>query len=155
MDKLTRTVYIASDHAGFVIKEGLIKHFKTKSVSFVDLGPETADRVDYPDFGSKLAKKVQFTNDIGILVCGTGTGICISANKHKGIRCSICNNIFIAKRAIDNDYPNVIALGERLVGQTQANEIVEYFLEHLPVLDEKFLKEQEELKEIEEQNLMS
>ena len=88
-----KKIFISSDHAGFGLKEDIKKHLKNKKLNFKDLGPFNDDSVDYPDYAHKLAKKVKVSkNNVGILVCGSGTGMNIAANKHKNIRAAQCFN---------------------------------------------------------------
>lgn len=123
-------IYIASDHGGLKLKSEIKKHLKLKSIDFEDLGPSDDNSVDYPDFASKVAKKIQENKDAkGILICGTGQGIGIAANKHKGIRCAILNDVFSAKMAVAHNNANVFSLGERVIGVSLALEIVDAFLE--------------------------
>ena len=86
-----KKIFISSDHAGFKLKEEIKHHLKRKKFTFEDLGPRNNDRVDYPDYAHKVAKKVRVNKkNIGILVCGSGTGMSIAANKHKNIRAAQC-----------------------------------------------------------------
>jgi ribose 5-phosphate isomerase B len=146
MDKLQRTILLASDHAGFELKEILKAYLNGKDIKVEDLGPQTADRCDYPDYASKLCTEMQNKDSLGILVCGSGTGISIAANKFKNIRCAICNNLNVAKESIKKDNPNVIAMGERVIGPDVAKVIVDEFLNYgmskkeEPKVDEKLTK---------------
>jgi ribose 5-phosphate isomerase B len=155
MEKLQRSIVLASDHAGLALKNVIIQHLKDKKLTdwkIEDVGAYNLEKSDYPDFAAEGAKKIQKTKNIGIFVCGTGTGICFSANKFKGIRASICNNYYCARQAIKKDFPNVIAMGERVVGEGVALEIVDYFLQNVPEISEEKLKE---LEEIENENLLN
>ena len=88
-----KKIFISSDHAGFKLKEDIKKHLKNIKLNFKDLGPVNDTSVDYPDYAHKLAKKVKISkNNVGILVCGSGTGMNIAANKHKNIRAAQCFN---------------------------------------------------------------
>ena len=122
--------FIASDHAGFNIKE-LVKDI-VKGVGFevVDLGPYSADRVDYPDFAALVSQEVQkdLDNHRGILICGTGIGMSMSANKFDGIRAALCHNSYSAKMAREHNDANILCLGERVCGVGVIEEIVKIFL---------------------------
>ena len=88
-----KKIFISSDHAGFKLKEEIKISLKRKKLKFEDLGPDDNNRVDYPDYAHKLARKVKISkNNVGILVCGSGTGMSIAANKHKNIRAAQCFN---------------------------------------------------------------
>ena len=89
-----KKIFISSDHAGFKLKEYIKSFLRNKKINFKDLGPVSEDRVDYPDYAHKVAKKVQTNkSNVGILVCGSGTGMSIAANKHKNIRAAQCFNL--------------------------------------------------------------
>jgi len=119
-------IFIASDHAGVELKSFLKE--KLKNFEVVDLGPENKERVDYPDYAKKVAKSVQ-KEGIGILICGTGIGMSISANKFKGIRAALANDIFLAKLAKEHNNANILCLGARVVAKDLAYEIVKTWLE--------------------------
>ena len=119
---------IASDHAGFVLKNKLMDHFKNK-FEFNDFGTNSEESVDYPDFAHKLCKQVaKDKNHVGILVCGSGVGMSIAANKNKGIRAALCYSVKNAKLSRLHNDANVITLGERLIKKTVALKCVESFL---------------------------
>ena len=153
-NKFQRTILLACDHAGYTLKHSIMSYLKSKNLEFKDVGTFSAERCDYPDNAAALAKEMDKKKDLGILVCGTGTGISIAANKFKGIRCSICNNFYVGKKSIEIDNPNCIAMGERVVGEQMALEIVELFLSK-KLAEEPSEKEiADELTELEEKNLL-
>jgi ribose 5-phosphate isomerase B len=118
-----KKIYIASDHAGFKLKEKLKKYF-----SFEDLGPDKYDKEDdYPDFAKKLAKKIS-KDSIGVLVCGSGHGMNISANKFKGIRATVCWNKISAKYAKEHNNVNVLCIPARLVSEATAKDIIKTWM---------------------------
>jgi ribose 5-phosphate isomerase B len=122
-------VAIASDHAGFQLKEMLRQLLLDDGHDVADLGPETADRVDYPDFAHSLARKVSAGGvDRGVLVCGSGIGMAISANRHAGVRAANCSSMLQAELCRRHNNANVVCLGERLVGPGLADRIVRTFL---------------------------
>lgn len=126
-------IAIGSDHAGFYLKEDLIKYLEEKNIEVKDMGPFDDNRVDYPDYGHAVGHEVIDNKmDFGIVICGSGIGISISANKVKGIRAALCSEPYSARLARRHNDANVLAMGARLIGHDMAIEIVEAFL------DEKF-----------------
>ena len=121
-------IFISSDHAGFKLKKSIIKKF-SKNQKFVDLGPESNKSVDYPDYAHKLSKKVSSNSrNFGILVCGSGTGMAISANKNKKIRAALCYSIKNTKLSRLHNNANIITLGERLINKNKAINLIKVFL---------------------------
>jgi len=109
--------YIATDHAGVVIKESVKKMVEDLGHEIIDLGPFSTDRVDYPDYAHKLATTVlEDTGSFGILICGTGIGMSLAANKHHGIRAALCHDAYTAEMARAHNDANVLCFGERVVG---------------------------------------
>ncbi len=126
---LFRKICIASDHAGFNLKESIKNHLIDKHISIFDVGPFENKSVDYPDFAKKLAKRVKAKkSDIGILVCGSGTGMAISANKIKDIRAAVCYNLKSTRLSRQHNNANIIALGSRLTKKSLSLKLVELFL---------------------------
>jgi ribose 5-phosphate isomerase B len=120
-------VCIAADHGGFELKEALRKKFS--SLNFADLGTNNGDSVDYPDFGAALARRVAAKEfDFGILICGSGIGISIAANKIKGIRAALCHNAYTAEMARRHNDANILVMGGRIVDEKTAVEMTEIFL---------------------------
>lgn len=104
-------IYIGSDHRGYKIKEAIKEYLDKTQLDYIDCGTDTEDRTDYPDFAKKVAENVQKDiNNKGILICGTGIGMCIVANKFKGIRCALCYNKETAKYARLHNNSNILAL---------------------------------------------
>lgn len=126
-------IAIGSDHAGFYLKQDLIKYLEEKNIEVKDMGPFDDNRVDYSDYGHAVGHEVIDNKmDFGIVICGSGIGISISANKVKGIRAALCPEPYSARLARRHNDANVLAMGARLIGHDMAIEIVEAFL------DEKF-----------------
>ena len=124
-----KKIFISSDHAGFKLKELIKKHLKKKNLNFQDLGPNYENSVDYPDYAHKVAKKVKVNrNNIGILVCGSGTGMNIVANKHKNIRAAQCFNLKSTKLSRLHNDANIITLGSRLITKKNALKFISVFL---------------------------
>ena len=123
-----KKIFIASDHAGFNLKKSIIlKLSKTKKI--LDLGPKTNDSVDYPDYAKKLSRKVAINKgSFGILVCGSGMGMAITANKFKNIRAALCYYTKNTKLSRLHNNANIITLGERLINKNKAFKLIEIFL---------------------------
>ncbi len=121
---------IASDHGGFGLKEEIKKYFDEKKIDYIDYGTDSTDSVDYPDYGKKAAEAViRGEVEKAIVICGTGIGISISANKVDGIRCALCSETYSARMSREHNDANVLALGARVLGVDLALEIVETWLE--------------------------
>ena len=124
-----KKIFISSDHAGFKLKEEIKSHLSKKKISFLDIGPHNDNRVDYPDFAHKVARKVKANkNNIGILVCGSGMGMNIAANRHKNIRAAQCFNLKSTKLSRLHNDANIITLGSRLLSKKLALSCVIAFL---------------------------
>lgn len=122
-------IAIGSDHAGLSLKKEVIKHLEEKQIEFKDFGTYTEASCDYPDFAEKVAEEVVNKNfDFGILVCGTGIGISIAANKVPGIRAALCGDTFSAHACREHNDANILALGARVLGTGAAIDIVDSFL---------------------------
>ena len=129
LSKIFKTVCIASDHAGFDLKEVIKNHLVDKSVSIFDLGPFNNHSVDYPDYAKKLANRIKLKkSDVGILVCGSGTGMAISANKVQKIRAAVCYNLKSTRLSRQHNNANIIALGARFTNKKLSLKLVEIFL---------------------------
>ncbi|MCO8193434.1 MULTISPECIES: ribose 5-phosphate isomerase B [Anaerofustis] len=123
-------IVIASDHGGYELKQFLIDTFKKEGYDFVDYGTDSADSVDYPDYAIKVGEAVAAGEfDRGILICGTGIGISIAANKVKGIRAAHCTDTFSAKMCKQHNNANIIVLGGRITGPELAAEILRAYLD--------------------------
>ena len=123
------TIAIGSDHAGFELKKELCNYLINKGYTMVDLGPNNSDSVDYPDFAHKVASNVE-TGDtqLGILICGSGNGVCITANKHHGVRAALAWAPELASLARQHNNANVICLPARFISQEKAFAIVDAYL---------------------------
>ena len=123
-------IVIASDHAGLALKAELLELMRGKGHTVDDLGAFSGESVDYPDFASRASKAVAGGEaDRGVLVCGTGIGMSIVANKHKGVRAALCTSEFEARMSSAHNDANVLCLGQRVVGGGLARAILEAFLE--------------------------
>lgn len=123
-------IAIGSDHGGFELKGHIIAHLKEQGIEVKDFGTYTEDSVDYPDCAKPVCEAVLSGEyERGILICGTGIGISMAANKFHGIRAALCTNVFSAKMAKEHNNANIICLGGRVTGRELANMIVDTFLE--------------------------
>jgi len=130
LNKIFKTVCIASDHAGFNLKEDIKNHLIDKNVSVFDVGPYNNQSVDYPDYAKKLSNRIKLKkSDVGILVCGSGTGMAISANKIKKIRAAVCYNLKSTRLSRQHNNANIIAIGSRLIKKRLSFKLVEVFLQ--------------------------
>ena len=124
-----KKIFISSDHAGFKLKEAIKSYLSKKKIFFEDMGPYNNDRVDYPDFAHKVSKRVKLNkNNVGILVCGSGMGMNIAANRHKNIRAAQCINLKSTKLSRLHNDANIITLGSRLLTKKNALSCVGVFL---------------------------
>lgn len=124
-----KKIAISSDHAGFQLKAAVVEHLKKAGHDVIDLGPFNEERVDYPDFGFKLAEAINAGQaPLGIAICGSGIGISIAVNRYKGMRCALAHDVTSARLARLHNDANVIALGARLLGVETALDCVNVFL---------------------------
>jgi len=124
-----KKICISSDHAGFKLKESIKDFLINKNISIIDLGPINEDSVDYPDYAKKVSNRVKSKrSDIGILVCGSGTGMAMSANKIKGIRAAVCYNLRSTRLSRQHNDANIISIGSRLTKKNTALKLVSVFL---------------------------
>jgi ribose 5-phosphate isomerase B len=123
------TIAIAADHAGVELKTLLIKELNALGFTPLDLGTHSTESVDYPDYGHAMAKTIKEGDaNRGILICGTGIGISIAANRHDHIRAALCHNALEAKLTRKHNDANVLALGARMIGTEIAKDILRHFL---------------------------
>ena len=129
LNKIFKTVCIASDHAGFRLKELIKNHLIDKKVSIFDIGTFNEKSVDYPDYAKKVGNRIKLKkSDVGILVCGSGTGMAISANKIRTIRAAVCYNLRSTRLSRQHNNANIIAIGSRLTKKKISLKLVEVFL---------------------------
>ncbi len=123
-------IAIATDHAGIELKEALVKHLENKSYEVLDLGPFTPESSDYPDFSEKVTSSILRNKaKRGILICGTGIGMSIAANRHPGIRAAVACNATYAELARAHNDANILCLGARFISEIDAIKCVDVFLE--------------------------
>ena len=130
MKSLFKKICIASDHGGYNLKESIKDFLISRNISIIDLGPYENKNVDYPDYAKKISKRIkEKKSDVGILVCGSGTGMAITANKIKTIRAAVCYNIKSTRLSRQHNNANIIALGARLTKKNLSLNLVKIFLE--------------------------
>lgn len=121
--------YIATDHAGIDLKDYTVELLKDKGHEVIDLGPFSKDRVDYPDYAVKVAESVLADSDSqGILICGSGIGMSIAANRFNGIRAALCHDAYTATVARGHNDANILCFGERIVGRGVAESILDAWI---------------------------
>jgi len=127
---MSETIIIGCDHAAYELKDKIVGYLKDKGVEVKDVGTFSGDSVNYPDYAAQVAEAVEKKEcERGILLCGTGLGMSMAANRYKGIRAALCNDIFSAKMSRMHNNSNVLVLGGRVVGDILAMEIVETWME--------------------------
>ena len=125
----TKRIVLSSDHAAIDLRQAIAKHIEAKGWQAVDIGPVTPESTHYPEHGAAAARKVASGEcAFGIILCGTGQGIMMAANKVKGIRCGVCADTFSARMLREHNDANMLSLGARVVGQGLALDIVDAFL---------------------------
>lgn len=123
-------IAIGCDHAGYNIKGAVIKHVEQKGYEVVDVGTYSTDSCHYPVYASAVCEKILGGEcELGILICGTGIGMSIAANKHKGIRAACCSDVFSARLTREHNDANVLCFGERVIGVGTALDLVDAFLD--------------------------
>lgn len=138
---------LACDHGGYELKQEIINYLNSKNIKFVDFGCTSIDAVDYPEYGKKAALAVANGEcDKGIVICGTGIGISISANKVPGIRCALCHDCFSAAATREHNNANMLALGARVIGVGHALKVVETFLNTPFSNDERHIRRIEQIE---------
>ncbi len=121
-------IILGSDHGGYSLKNIIIAHLEQQSIEVEDMGCYSEDSCDYPIIAKAVAEKVLLTGSKGILVCGTGIGMSISANKFKGIRAALCSDTYSARMTRKHNNSNILCLGERVVGNGLAIDIVDTWI---------------------------
>lgn len=145
-----KKVIIGADHRGFVLKEKL-KILLSKKYDVIDVGTNSEESVDYPDIAEAIAKAIQGNEGYrGILICGSGVGACVAANKFRGIRAAICHDVFSAHQGVEDDDMNVLCLGGGIIGESLAVEIINSFLSAELKPEERYLRRLQKVKKIED-----
>jgi len=129
MKKKGKDIAIASDHAGFALKKHLVAYLLKNGHTVIDLGPRNRKSVHYPRFGKKLAEAVDRGEvPLGILICGTGIGMSITANRYRGVRAALCHDAYTARMAKAHNNANVLVMGDRVLGLGVAEDVVDTWL---------------------------
>ncbi len=145
-------VAIGADHAGFPLKQQLTESLASQGHTVFDLGTHSTDSVDYPDYTVAVARAVtEGRADRGIMICGSGVGACIAANKVKGIRASIAHDAYSARQGVEHDDMNLLCLGSRVIGPALAAEIVKLFLDARLVRKNSYLRRLAKVKTLDDQ----
>lgn len=144
-------IAIGSDHAGFSLKGDITAYLKGLGYEILDLGPHSADPVDFPDYAEAVGHAI-LTGEAtrGVLICGSGVGVSVAANKMPGIRAALCHDIYSAHQSVEHDDVNVLALGAQVVGPAVAHELVKAFLEASFSGKENHRRRVEKIKAMEE-----
>ncbi len=122
-------IAIACDHAGFPLKQTVVETVRSAGHEVLDLGTDSTDPVDYPDYAEKVGRAIQKGEvQRGIVLCGSGVGACIAANKLKGVYACLCHDTYSAHQGVEHDDMNVLCIGGRIIGPEPAREIVSAFL---------------------------
>jgi RpiB/LacA/LacB family sugar-phosphate isomerase len=144
-------VAIASDHAGFKLKQELVKHLGELGHEVVDLGTNSEDPVDYPDYAAALGNAVLGgAAERGILICGSGVGASVAANKLKGIRAGLCHDTYSAHQGVEHDDMNVLVLGARVIGPALGGELATAFMHATFSGEERHVRRLNKVKALEE-----
>ncbi len=126
----TKKITIGCDHAGYELKLKVIEHLKERGIEVIDVGTDSTASCDYPAIAHKLCQNIQNgTTELGILICGTGIGMSMAANKHRGIRAAACSDTFSARLTRLHNNANVLCFGERVVGMGLALDLVDNFID--------------------------
>lgn len=145
---------IGSDHAAYDLKTALIDFIQSLGHQVDDVGTDSCDPVDYPDFAEKVALAVKAGSvDRGIMLCGSGVGACVTVNKFPGIRGGICHDHYSAHQGVEHDHMNVLVMGGRIVGLEVAKENVEAFINAKESKEERHLRRLKKVQKIEERYL--
>jgi len=144
-------VSIACDHGGFDLKFLIVDWLKENNYTVIDLGNEVYNiDDDYPDFAERVAKNVTFgDSERGIIICGSGVGACIAANKIKGVRASVCHDTYSARQGVEHDNMNILCLGARVIGEKLADELIAAFLGATFLNEPRYKKRLDKIKKLE------
>ena len=145
-------VVVACDHAGFVVKDAVIEAIKQAGHQVIDKGTNSLDRVDFPDFAEKAGHAIiNGEADRGIVMCGSGIGVCITMNKMKGIYAGLVGDIYSAHQGVEHDAMNVMCLAGQIVGPTLVKEMVASFLKAQPMNVDRYKNRIAKIKRIEDE----
>ncbi len=147
-------IVVGSDHAGFELKQILAQQLRQQGHEIIDVGTHSSAAVDYPDFAYAVAQAVvQRQGERGVLICGSGVGASIAANKVVGVRAAICHDTYSARQGVEHDDMNILVLGARVVGVELAKELVAAFLQSVFSAEERHQRRLDKVLAIERNNL--
>lgn len=145
-----KPIALAADHAGFELKEKIAGYLEAKGFEVMDLGTHDQEPVDYPDFARAIAKVLQEEKaERGIIICGSGVGACVAANKMANIRAGLCHDTYSAHQGVEHDDINVLCLGARVIGEELAQELVSAFLAARFTAEERHVRRLAKIKAME------
>ncbi len=143
-------IVVGGDHAGFVLKGPVVRALREWGHEVQDVGTHSPEPVDFPDIAEQVCRAVRSGQaDRGVMVCGTGVGACIAANKVPGIRAALCHDVYSAHQCVEHDDVNVLCLGAQIVGETLALELLKTFLDARHSTEEHFRRRVAKLAELE------
>ncbi len=144
-------IAVGSDHAGYELKEHLASWLAEASHAVYDLGTHSSDPVDYPDYSAAVARAVlDGRADRGIIVCGSGAGACVAANKLNGIRAGVAHDSYTARQMVEHDDVNVLCLGSRVIGRALAEDLVKVFIEARFSRDDRHVRRLDKIRALEQ-----
>jgi len=153
-DQISIRVALGGDHAGFPLKRSVAERFRPLVTSLIDCGTNSQASCDYPDFAIAVARQlIEGTADRGIVVCGSGVGVSVAANKIPGIRAAICHDTYSAHQGVEHDDMNVLCIGGRIIGSELAFEIIEAFLKAKYVPEDRHARRLAKVLDIEKRGL--
>lgn len=143
-------IALASDHAGYALKEQLRVHLINSGHDVLDVGTHAEKPVDYPDMARSLGKAIQGGEaDRGLLICGSGVGACVAANKMRGVRAGLCHDTYSARQGVEHDDMNVLCLGARVIGYELARELIRAYLSARFTGEERHVRRLKKVEELE------
>lgn len=143
-------IALGADHAGYELKQHIGSMLAESGITVIDLGTHSDDPVDYPDFAAAVARAVNDARaDRGIIICGSGAGACVAANKVRGIRAAVAHDTYTAHQAVEHDDVNVLCLGSRVIGRNLAEELVRAFIAAEFSHEERHVRRLEKVKALE------
>jgi RpiB/LacA/LacB family sugar-phosphate isomerase len=146
-------VAVGTDHAGYLLKKSVVETVRLCGHEVLDLGIYSEERADYPDYAEKVGDAIiSGSADRGILLCGSGVGVCIAANKITGIYASVCHDTYSAHQGVEHDGMNVLCMGGRIIGSELAMEIVKTFLSAKFIENDNYISRVNKIKAIESKN---
>jgi len=145
-------VALANDHGGYPLRKAVIEAIQTAGHEVLDLGADSSESSDYPDFGKKAGEAIIHGKaDRVVAICGSGIGICITVNKMKGVYAGLCHDVYSAHQGVEHDGMNVLCMGGQVIGPALAKDIVTAFLKAQPMSEERYQRRIQKFKAVEEE----